>query len=105
MFLMMTRKYPDTQIVTWNFPDACLVWEHRMWSTHGSEGSGFGNAFYGDKGTLLIDDKGWRVQDGPDGRGAEKARERRADPNTPQNFLDCVQDRAPNPTPTSRSAT
>ena len=45
-------------------PNACLVWEQRMWSKHGTEGAGFGIAFYGDKGTLIIDDKGWRVEDG-----------------------------------------
>ncbi|MGE3820784.1 MAG: Gfo/Idh/MocA family protein, partial [Isosphaeraceae bacterium] len=36
------QEVPDTQIVTWEFPDACLVWEHRMWSKHGTEGSAFG---------------------------------------------------------------
>lgn len=58
------QEVPDTQVVTWEFPNACLVWEHRMWSKHGTEGAGFGIAFYGEKGTLIIDDKGWRVEDG-----------------------------------------
>ena len=58
------QEVPDTQIVTYEFADAAIVWEHRMWSTHPLEGSGFGVAFYGDEGTLLIDDKGWRVVDG-----------------------------------------
>ena len=64
------QEVPDTQTVTWEFPGACLAWEHRMWSNHGTEGSGFGIAFYGDKGTLIIDDKGWRVEqgDGSDGQ-------------------------------------
>ena len=45
------QEVPDTQITTWAFPDSCLVYEHRMWSNHPTEGSGFGIAFYGDKGT------------------------------------------------------
>ena len=55
------QEVPDTQIVTYEFPNACLVWEHRMWSKHGTEGRGFGIAFYGDKGTLVVDEKGWHV--------------------------------------------
>jgi predicted dehydrogenase len=83
------QEVPDTQIVTWEFPEACVVWEHRMWSKHGTEGSGFGIAFYGDKGTLLIDDKGWRVEDGKEAGGKPKGDigEHVA------NFLSCVKTR------------
>ena len=52
------QEVPDTQVTTWEFPGACLVWEHRMWSKHPTEGVGFGTAFYGDKGTLIIGDEG-----------------------------------------------
>ena len=31
------QEVPDTQLVTWEFPNACLVWEHRMWSKHPTE--------------------------------------------------------------------
>lgn len=56
---------PDTQMVVWEFAKTSLVWEHRLWSKHGLEGgSSFGIAFYGDKGTLLINDGGWKVVDG-----------------------------------------
>jgi predicted dehydrogenase len=85
------QEVPDTQIVTWEFPDACLVWEHRMWSKHGTENASFGIAFYGDDGTLLIDDKGWRVEDGKEAGGKP----------TPGgmsdhigNFLECVKSRS-----------
>jgi predicted dehydrogenase len=87
------QEVPDTQFVTWEFPNAAIVWEHRMWSKHGEEGAGFGTAFYGDKGTLILDDKGWRVEDG------ETAGGKSSDAQTAhvRNFLDCVKSRkAPN---------
>ena len=85
------QEVPDTQIATWEFPGSCLVWEHRMWSDHPEEGSGFGIAFYGDKGTLVIGEKGWKA-DGVD-----------LEPRKPfqdgqkahaQNFIDCIKSRA-----------
>jgi predicted dehydrogenase len=88
------QEVPDTQIVTWEFPNAAIVWEHRMWSTHGLEGSGFGNAFYGDKGTVIVDDKGWRVVDGEPAGSKKKTDNQGAHF---RNFLECVRSRkAPN---------
>jgi predicted dehydrogenase len=88
------QEVPDTQVVTWEFPDAAIVWEHRMWSTHGLEGSGYGTAFYGELGTVVIDDKrGWYVEDGPKAGG--KATESQG-PHL-ANFLECIRTRnAPN---------
>jgi predicted dehydrogenase len=88
------QEVPDTQVATWEFPTACLVWEHRMWSPHPTEGSGFGVAFYGDKGTLIIDDRRWRIEDGPVATG--KSREKGGPDGQAlhvQNFLDCVRSR------------
>ena len=87
------QEVPDTQVVTWEFPHMCIVWEHRMWSKHGVEGAGFGTAFYGDKGTLIIDDKGWRVEEG-EPAGGKPSDEQGAHVS---NFIDCVKTRkAPN---------
>jgi predicted dehydrogenase len=63
------QEVPDTQVTTWEFPGACIVWEHRMWSKHPDEGVGFGTAFYGDKGTIVIGANNWRIEDtvGPKG--------------------------------------
>ncbi len=84
------QEVPDTQITVWNFPEASLVWEHRMWSKHPAEGTGFGVAFYGEKGTLIIGERNWRIEDGdgsrskpgPDGQVLHV-----------RNFLDCVKSR------------
>jgi len=87
------QEVPDTQIVTWEFPTACLVWEHRMWSSHPMEGTGFGIAFYGDKGTLVIGQNNWRIEDGGQkttlGHSGAEGQARHV-----QNFLDCVKSRS-----------
>jgi predicted dehydrogenase len=87
------QEVPDTQTVTWEFPSACLTWEHRMWSNQPDEGSGFGVAFYGDKGTLIIGERDWRIEDGgkpvKTGKAGGDGQSRHV-----QNFLDCVKSRA-----------
>ncbi len=83
------QEVPDTQITTWEFDDCALVWEHRMWSTHGLEGSAFGIAFYGTDGTLIVDEKGWRVEDGATAGGpADSHQEAHV-----ANFVECVRSR------------
>jgi predicted dehydrogenase len=88
------QEVPDTQVVTWEFPHACLVWEHRMWSKHGTEKMSFGIAFYGEKGTLLVDAKGYRIED-PDSPGKPFESEPSAGSASGhvQNFLDCLKSR------------
>ena len=63
-----------------------------MWSKHGIEGSTFGIAFYGDKGTLIVDDKGWHVEDADEAAGKPTESEPSTEPRPAhiQNFLDCV---------------
>jgi predicted dehydrogenase len=95
LYVFNGLEVPDTQVVTWEFPACSLVWEHRMWSKHGLEGLGFGIAFYGDKGTLLVDEKSWKLVDA-DGKTAGGSS---SDPSQAhfQNFIDCVRSRsAPN---------
>jgi predicted dehydrogenase len=87
------QETPDTQIVTWEFPESCLVYEHRIWSNHPTDGDTFGIAFHGEKGTLIIGSGGWRVEegDGAHGKGGD------GQAAHVHNFLDCIRSRqAPN---------
>lgn len=89
------QETPDTQLATFDFPGGAIQWEHRTWSPRGLEGnSSFGIVFYGSKGTLVVQSRGWTIYGGKRGDeviekhdGAERERTHLA------NFLDCVQTR------------
>jgi predicted dehydrogenase len=80
------RQTPDTQIAAFDFPGTTLVWEHRIWAPRSHDGESFGLTFYGEKGTMVFDRKGWHVVDGVE--ASDKAQE--TDRAHFQNFLDCV---------------
>jgi hypothetical protein len=48
---------------TFDFDHASITWEHRIWSRTSFMSDNFGIALYGEKGTMMLDDKGWRVID------------------------------------------
>lgn len=80
------RQTPDTQIAVFDFPGTTVVWEHRIWSKTGIGSEAFGVILYGEKGTLIFDNKGWHVEDGV------TASDQAAPIEKPhlRNFLDCV---------------
>lgn len=57
------QETPDTQIVTFTFPQtkAILVYEQRLWSPYFQEGYENGVAFYGTEGYLLLGRRGWKI--------------------------------------------
>ena len=83
------QETPDTHSVTFDFAGKSLVWEGRSWHPRGFEGSAFGIAFYGEKGTLVIDGGGYKIFDF---KGAEidKGSGLEGDKDHLQNFLDCI---------------
>ena len=84
------RQTPDTLCVQFDYPDATIAWEHRLWSTRGPEGRSEGTAFYGELGTLVIDRGGYKIY----GRSeAPVADGHRADADHIANFLDCLRSR------------
>src|SRR5262245_32023932 len=85
------QETPDTQVVTYEYPNLSLVWEHRTWSNFGFEGRGSGVAYYGDQGTLVVDDKGWQVT--VDGKAVETNPGSQMEMPHIQNVIDCVKAR------------
>jgi predicted dehydrogenase len=82
------QQTPDTLVTTFDFPQTCVIWEHRIWSKTGFEDEPFGIVLYGEKGTLVFDRKGWHVRDGIEASdkavGSDRAHLR--------NFLDSIKD-------------
>lgn len=57
------QETPDTQIVTFKFPEkqAMLVYEQRLWSPYHQEGFENGVAFYGSEGYIVVGRQGWKL--------------------------------------------
>src|SRR5437868_1016612 len=57
------QETPDTQVVTFRFPEkeAILIYEQRLWSPYWQEGYENGVAFYGTDGYLIIGRQGWKL--------------------------------------------
>jgi predicted dehydrogenase len=90
------QESPDTQVVTFDFGDRAISWEGRSCQRHGYEGSPFGAAFYGDRGTLVTDGAAYTVFDAED-KPAPKVAGSGDDAPHLRNFLDCIRDgRRPN---------
>jgi predicted dehydrogenase len=87
------QQTPDTMVATFDFPNTTVIWEHRVWSRTGFDGEGFSIVLYGERGTMIVDGRGWRVIDGI--QAGEKSTE--AERPHLRNFIDCVkQPRRPN---------
>ncbi len=54
---------PDTQVITFNCPDATLVWEGRSCSPFKVQGADRGVLFYGEKGVMLTGHNGYTIYD------------------------------------------
>jgi predicted dehydrogenase len=88
---------PDTQNTLYDYGDFGLVWEHQACTGHGAEGREHGVAFYGEKGTLIVDADGWEVA--PEGAKAQKEVHKRTEDGElcrqrlMSNFLECCRTR------------
>ena len=85
------HETPDTQVITWEYPDLALLGEIRMWGGQKLEGSTFGVALYGDQGTLVTDGGGWELRRGDE---IEKHGGDNGLSNHLADFVECVKTRA-----------
>ena len=72
-------------------PAPTIVWEHRLWSTHGMEGRSAAAAFYGEAGTLVVDRGGWKVYDLAETVACDSSEQPIAHL---RNFVDCIKTRS-----------
>lgn len=85
------QETPDTLAVQYGFGQKTILWEHRLWSSHGIEGRSSGVAFHGDAGTLVIDRGGWKVYDHRENITSDASDLLGAHL---RNFVDCVKSRS-----------
>lgn len=84
------QETPDALSVQYDFGLKSILWEQRLWSSHGVEGRSSGVAFHGDNGTLVVDRGGWKVYDHGEVVAADASDLLSAHVT---NFVDCVRGR------------
>ena len=89
-FFKDDQETPDTHMVSYDFGDKGMTWEGRNWQHRGFEGSTFGIAFYGDKGSLVIDFNSYKIYDKEDKLVATQSKGFSGHDPHLSNFLACV---------------
>lgn len=86
------QEWPDTQLITYEYPGKLLTYEMRLWSKPRMFDITEGAAVYGDEGWMLVSNAGWKAFDGA---GKVLGEGKRGDPLPLhiRNFLDCVKSR------------
>ncbi|MCS6851333.1 MAG: Gfo/Idh/MocA family oxidoreductase [Gemmataceae bacterium] len=89
------QETPDTQVVTFTFPDskAVLLYEQRLWSPYFLEGHENGVAFYGTEGYLVLGRQSWKVVEKRNKVVFDK-KETFSDVPHLENFLACIRGEA-----------
>ena len=84
------QETPDTLVANYSFGEKTIVWEHRLWSNHTLEGRSAAAAFYGERGTLVVDRGGWKIYDSSNSATSEASDLLGMHL---RNFIDCVKHR------------
>lgn len=83
------QETPDTQVVTFDYGDVGITFDHRNWHARGLDGSSTGCAFYGSKGSLVCDTRAFRVFD-PKGQQLAEVKGDGGDVAHTEKFLQCI---------------
>jgi predicted dehydrogenase len=57
------QEWPDTMLVTYDYPGYVLTYELRIWTPYKLDGESEGSAVFGDQGYVVIGNGGWRAFD------------------------------------------
>ena len=86
------QEWPDTLMVTYDYPGYVLTYEMRVWNGYPLHGEAEGAAVHGDQGYVVIGNRRWRAFD-------NRGQEVKAEPGTDnsvghaRNFIDCMRNR------------
>jgi len=86
------QEWPDTLMVTYEYPGYLLTYEMRVWNGYPLHDEAEGAAVHGDNGYVVIGNRRWRAFDN---RGQEIKTESGGDNSLghAQNFIDCMRSR------------
>ena len=89
------QEWPDTMQVTYEYPGTprrILTYEMRIWSPYKYLGEGEGAAVFGDRGYIILGNRGWRAYT----NGGKMVKEQEGDSDASahvQDFIDCIKTR------------
>jgi predicted dehydrogenase len=86
------QEWPDTLIVSYDYPGYVLTYEMRVWNSYPFEGEGEGAGLFGDGGYLIIGNSRWRAFDAK-GKLVKEEKAGYNDVGHAQNFIDCMHSR------------
>jgi predicted dehydrogenase len=92
LFFDDDQQWPDTQMVTYDYPKHILQYEMRLWSRPKLHGAGEGAVIYGENGWVLVTNTSWKAFDADD----KLVKEGKGDVGQQahgRNFLDAVKSR------------
>ncbi|MCH2594100.1 MAG: hypothetical protein MKZ85_13915, partial [Pedosphaera sp.] len=89
------QEWPDTMQVTYEYPGTpprILTYEMRIWSPYKYLGEGEGAAVFGDRGYIILGNRGWRAYT----NGGKMVKQHGGDSDASahvQDFIDCIKTR------------
>jgi predicted dehydrogenase len=86
------QEWPDTLMVTYDYPGYVVTYELRIWSPYALQGEKEGAAVYGDQGYVVLTHNRWRAFDAKGKQVSEESGEFN-DLGHAQNFIDCMSTR------------
>lgn len=86
------QEWPDTLMVTYDYPGYLLTYEMRVWNAYHLHDESEGAALYGDNGSIIIGNGRWRAFDAK-GKLVKEDAAGYNDAGHAQNFVDCMRTR------------
>ena len=86
------QEWPDTMLVSYEYPGKVLQYEMRLWSKPKLHGAGEGAVIYGENGWLLLTNTSWKAYDA-DGKLMQGGASDLGQQAHVRNFLDAVRSR------------
>ena len=86
------QQWPDTMLVSYEYPGKVLQYEMRLWSKPKLFGAGEGAAIYGENGWVLVTNSSWKAYDAA-GKLVKQGKSDSGQQAHIRNFLDAVRSR------------